>query len=182
MTYLPETIKNLKVKMYRIATPTANSEYSVGSIFKYEAASNQENSGSTYGPTSYYTGNLSGTSLDTNTNTNDTIVLPAGRYYVQCTVPVVEKNATAYFEWQLYSSSSLNGTYSSFGIKGKSNPGNKPNDSGDEAGVHKYAAGIIESNSVSYVQTRVVTNSSYTSLSLSDNYKNTRQIIIWRAD
>ena len=182
MTYSPEIEKILKVKMYGIVAPTTSSEYSVGSIFKYEAVSNQSSSGSNYGPTSYYTGNLTGLSLDTHTNSSDTIVLPAGRYYVQCTVQVVEKSSSAYFEWQLHSASSLNGTYSAFGIKGRNNPGSYPDDSGDNEGVHKYAAGILESNDTSYLQTRVVSNSNYTSLSLNYNFLNHRQMIIWRAD
>ena len=183
MTYSPEIEKLLKVKMYRLLTPTASSEYNVGSIFKYEAASNIENSGSNYGPTYYYDGNLTGLTLDTHTNSNDTIVLPAGRYYVQCTVPVARKTSnSAYFEWQLHSSSSLNGTYSAFGIKGRNNPGENPNDAGDDAGVHKYSAGILESNDTSYLQTRVVSNSSYTSVNLTYTFYTMRQMIIWRAD
>jgi len=183
MSFTPPIEKTLKVKMYRMPTPSLDSEYSVGAIFKYESASNIESTGSNYGPTYYYDGNMSGLSLTTHTNTNDTIILPSGRYYVQCTVPVARKTSnTAYFEWQLYSSSSLNGTYSEFGIKGRSNPGEKPNDLGDNEGVHKYAAGILESDNTSYLQTRVVTNSGYTSLSHSYTIYSQRQIIIWRAD
>ena len=183
MTYTPAVERLLKVKMYSISTPSSDSGYSVGSIFQYVPASTQEydNSNGRYGNTFYYDGNLTGLSLTTHTNSNDTIILPSGRYYIQSTVPVPRKSSnTAYFEWQIHSSSSLNGTYSAFGTKGRNNPGERPNDGGDDEGVHKYSAGILESNSDSYLQTKVISNSGFTGLNIS--IYPIRHIIIWRAD
>ena len=180
MTHIPVVKKMLKVIRYFVNRPTNVSAYNVGSAFTY---------GDITGELLYrsHSGNLTDLSLDTNTNTNDTIVLPAGRYFVQCTAPVPEPahgsnsvNNTAVVEWQNFSSNSLNGTYSAFGTKGRNNPGYKPNDSGDDAGVHSYSSGIVESTNTIYLQVQVVSNTNYSVLGSSG--WSSSHIIIWRAD
>lgn len=178
MSFTPRIEKTLKVKTYGFPRPTNVSSYVLGTSFIFETNSRV-----------YYSGNLTGTSLTTHTNTNDTIILPKGRYFVQASVPVGEPaysgatgmNSLAYIEWQNFQSSSLNGTYSSFGIKGRSNPGDKPSDTGDDAGVHSYSSGIVESSNDIYLQVRVVTNSNYTVLQTT-TWSYPDAIIIWRAD
>ena len=86
----------------------------------------------------------------------------------------------AFVEWKLFSSSSLNGTYSSFGLPGRNNPGNYANDATDTPGVHSYATGLVESSSTIYLQTRITTNSSYNSLG--NGWFSLSNIVIWRAD
>ena len=178
MSYEPKIERTLKVKQIHIPRPTVISEYSVGARFKLDLTM----------PDRIGHGNLTGVSLSTHTGTNDTIVLPAGRYFVQAAVPHAEPahadnslDDQAYIEWQNFSSSSLNGTYTSFGTKGRSNPADKLNDAGDNAGVHSYSSGIVESTSTIYLQVQIISNYLYTTMPISvwsiDN-----KIIIWRAD
>ena len=175
MSYSPEVLKTLKVARRGFVNPTSASEYAVGSIFSYGSDQYQ-----------YYPGNLSDLVYNTHTNSNDTIVLPAGRYVVQSMIPCVEgyeisgMTNLAFVEWKLFSSSSLNGTYSSFGLPGRNNPGNYANDVTDTPGVHSYATGLVESSSTIYLQTRITTNSSYNSLG--NGWFSLSNIVIWRAD
>ena len=178
MTFIPKIEKTLKVKQIHIPRPTGISQWSVGARFKFETTI----------PDRIGTGNLTGITLDTHTSTDDTVVLPPGRYFVQATVPVAEPahadnsiDDQAYVSWQNFSSSSLNGTYTAFGNKGRSNPADKLNDAGDNAGVHSFSTGIIESANTIYLQVQVVTNYLYTTMpttvwSMDD------KLIIWRAD
>ena len=180
MSYEPVVKKTLKVIRYFVKRPTNISAYNVGSAFSY---------GDITGELLYrsHSGNLTDLSLDTNTNADDTIVLPAGRYFVQCTAPVPEPahsdnsvNNLAVVEWQNHHSSSLGGTYTAFGTKGRNNPGYKPNDSGDNAGVHSYSSGIVESTNTIYLQVRIISNTNYNVLG--NGAWSSSHIIIWRAD
>ena len=121
---MPKIEKTLKVLQVHIPEPTASSQYAVGTRSKFESTI----------PNRIGMGNLTGVTFDTHTSTDDTIILPAGRYYIQSSIPVGEpahssnsSDDQAYVEWQNFSSSSLNGTYTAFGNKGRSNPGDKLN-------------------------------------------------------
>ena len=177
MTFIPVVKKTLKVKRYFVKRPTDISAYNVGSAFTYESNLLYRS----------HDGNMTGISLDTENNTDDTFVLDPGRYFVQCTAPVPEPahssnsvNNLAVVEWQNFHSSSLSGTYSSFGIKGRNNPGYKPNDSGDNAGVHSYSSGIVESTNTIYLQVQIISNTNYSVLG--NSAWSSGHIIIWRAD
>lgn len=187
MTYRSPKEKTLKVMQFGIKRPTADSEYDVGSIFKYDTIVTFNDQTEDVKYSAFY-GNLSGLTFNTHTNTDDTIVLPSGRYFIQSKAPVVEgytyssMNDDGFVEWQLFSSSSLNGTYSSFGTKGRNNPGRYPNDAGDDAGVHTYGVGVVESDSTIYLQTRIVTNSNYINGVQTSGWSIENKIIIWRAE
>ena len=183
MTFMPKIEKTLKVLQVHIPEPTASSQYAVGTRSKFESTI----------PNRIGMGNLTGVTFDTHTSTDDTIILPAGRYYIQSSIPVGEpahssnsSDDQAYVEWQNFSSSSLNGTYTAFGNKGRSNPGDKLNDAGDNAGVHSYSNGIVESSNSIYLQVQVITNYSYTSITsdatTSSVWSGDDKVIIWRAD
>ena len=179
MSFIPRIERTLKVRQIHIPRPTVISEFAVGSIFKLDLTT----------PDRIGAGNLTGVSLSTHTATNDTVVLPSGRYFIQAAVPVAEPahadnslDDQAYIEWQNFSSSSLNGTYSAFGNKGRSNPGDKLDDAGDNAGVHAFSTGIIESNNTIYLQIRVVSNYLYTTNMPTSVWSMDDKLIIWRAD
>tara|TARA_Y100000592_G_C5385708_1_gene275659 strand:+ start:321 stop:881 length:561 start_codon:yes stop_codon:yes gene_type:complete len=186
MTYRSPREKTLKVMQFGITRPTAASDYNVGATFQYKTTIQFNNDPSVQ--SRYYYGNLSGLTFNTHTITDDTIVLPSGRYFIQSKIPVVEPYAhnnmtdQSHVEWKNFSSSALNGTYSEFGTRGRNNPGNLPNHAGDDAGVHTYAAGVIESDSTIYLQTRIVTNSNYTTLNTSGYWTIENRIIIWSAE
>lgn len=185
MTYRTSREKTLKIMQFGFVRPASGSDYSLNSIVKYSTMIT-ENDPTV--DTRHYYGNLTGLTLSTHTNTNDTLVLPAGRYFIQAKLPVVEgykhsnMNNLGFVEWQNFTASSLTGTYSSFGTKGRNNPGRNVNDAGDDAGVHTYAAGIIDSNSTVYLQTRIVTNSNYSTINTSGSWSIENKILIWRAD
>ena len=180
MTYRTSREKTLKVMQFGITRPTTASQYNVGAISQYTTTIGSWNVA--------YTGNLSGITLNTHTNSNDTLVLSAGRYFIQSVIPTAEPDSSssmtdgAYVEWKNFSSSSLNGTYSSFGTPGRNNPGHNPNDTGDDAGVYALSTGIVESTNTIYLQIRIVTNSNYTTLDTGARWSSGRRIMIWRAD
>ncbi len=186
MSYRTSREKTLKVMQFGIARPSSASGYAVGSTFQITSTIQYNNANDQ--PTRYYYGNLGGLSLDTHTITDDTLVLPAGRYFIQSKIPVVEGYAHSnmtnqgFVEWQNYSANSLTGTYSALGTKGRNNPGLNPNHIGDDAGVHTYAACVVESNSNIYLQIKVVTNSNYTTLNTSGYWSWENKIMIWRTE
>tara|TARA_B100001989_G_scaffold83323_1_gene57716 strand:- start:3739 stop:4251 length:513 start_codon:yes stop_codon:yes gene_type:complete len=164
--------KKLKIKIYGLNFPQM-SEYVNG--HKYIFNSNPS--------TSYYTGNLSGTSLTTDVNTNDTIYLPAGRYFIQSMAPFGRNDTLEYIEWKLYSASSASGSYTQFGIRGRNNPGIRPNDSGDQEGNHAQASGIVESESDIYIQLRISsTNFSQSNIKTNSYSRYVQNMIIWKAE
>lgn len=174
MTYRPIVHKNLKVMSLDVVYPTDISEYNVGTISQYY-----------YYTARSFIGNLNDYNLVQHTRSDDTFELPAGRYIVRSVIPVYEPtnntSFTGYVQWQIFSSSSLTGTYIASGTKGRSQPGYKPNDTGDNPGVHSFATSIIESSNTIYVQTRIIEKTNYLT-SLSNASVDQGQIIIWRAD